>query len=560
MGLIAPISSNHLLEIVSNEELLTTMLNVSGAGTAGALALSSVNHRMRELVLKHQPLQVNILSRALTARAFRIAGPAECIEFKMRDGSLESFETALGLAHRLHAYGPLVKSLEYVNNDCIPPILNLIKKRNAPFPKSDILEALLKRASSSAFDLEMSAFKQEYKEDDSYFISTLYLLWSRMVTIGSQNVDSIRNLYAQIQSLQARGHGTPSDRMGVFLELYDYDERKRIGEKGKSLFEIAQCNERSKDILIIEEIAIRQLEEDSPSAFLRSAFQRTIDILNLSPQNNHYGFFEFAFAKHKHLFHKINRLSVTNRDIQDIVNYMSVNSAHTVTQCYIESFFSEANSQNLLENYDPAIIDKFFEMSEPERILAMKQLHRQSILHLILAWMMKNKRYVYAWQMIVEQSKTLTLHELDPYLKQFAVKAATSNNPGALRYALALANTITQTRICASALFELSKNCKIKDLPTVPMEGSLVNAIAELANEWPRRKTFEELTRTEITKIGELLRPETATLETHAVRSERKKKIEKRTLLKQKLKTALQEIDQDSSSSKRAPFLNLDDK
>jgi hypothetical protein len=65
---------------------------------------------------------------------------------------------------------------------------------------------------------------------------------------------------------------------------------------------------------------------------------------------------------------------------------------------------------------------------------------------------------------------------------------------------------------------------------------------------------------TEITKIGELLRPETATLETHAVRSERKKKIEKRTLLKQKLKTALQEIDQDSSSSKRAPFLNLDDK
>jgi hypothetical protein len=553
MGLIAPISSHHLLEIASNGELLTTMLNVSGAGTAGALALSSVNHRMRELILKHQPLQLNILSRALTARAFRIAGSAQCIEFKMRDGSLESFEIALGLAYRLHTYGPLVKSLEYVNNDRIPSIVNLIKEHNTSI-STEILAALLKRASSSAFDLEMSAFKQEYKEDDSYFINTLHFLWSRPVNISPQNVDSIRNLHAQIHALQAGGHGTPSDRMGVLLELYEYDERKRTGEKGKTLFEIAQCNERSEDIPIIYEIAIHQLEEDSPSAF-----QRTIDILNLSRQYNHYGFFQFAFAKHKLLFHKINRLSKTNRDVQDIIDYMSLHMAITVTDCYIESFFSEANSQNLLENFDPALIGKFFEINEPALILATKRMPKQSILNLILEWMMENEKYVFAWQMIVDLPEICSIYATDSYRKQLAVKAATSNNPGALRYSLALVNTIEETRICASALFELSKNCKIKDLPLVPIEGSIVSAIAELANEWPRRKTFGELTRFEITKIGELLRPETATLETHAIRSERKKKIEQRTLLKQNVKTALQEIDQDSSSSIIAPILNLED-
>jgi hypothetical protein len=540
MGLIAPISSNHLLEIVSNEELLTTMLNVSGAGTAGALALSSVNHRMRELVLKHQPLQLNILSRALTARAFRIAGPAACIEFKIRDGSLESFETALGLAHRHHTYEPLVKSLEYVNNDRITSFVNLIKKHNTSISKSEILAALLKRASSSAFDLEMSAFKQEYREDDSYYISTLYFLCSKMVTIGPQNVDSIRNLYAQIQSLQARGYGAHSDRMGGLLELYDYDERKRTGENGKSLFEIAQCNGKTKDIFIIDKIAIRQLEEDSPIAF-----QRTIDILNLSGQNNHDGFFRLTFDKNNLLFHKINRLSKTNRDVQDIVNRIA-SSYSTVTQCYIESYFSEANSQNLLENYDPALIVKFFEINEPALILSITQLPRESILDLILAWMMKNEKYVFAWQMIVDLSEIGSLYITDSYRKQFAVKAATSNNPGALRYALALVNTIEDTWICASALFELSKNCKFKDVPLVPIEGSIVRAISKLANEWPRKKGFPQLTRFEITKIGELLRPENATLETHAITAERKKKIEKRALLNQKVKIALQEIDQDS--------------
>jgi hypothetical protein len=233
--------------------------------------------------------------------------------------------------------------------------------------------------------------------------------------------------------------------------------------------------------------------------------------------------------------------------------------AITVTDCYIESFFSEANSQNLLENFDPALIGKFFEINEPALILATKRMPKQSILNLILEWMMENEKYVFAWQMIVDLPEICSIYATDSYRKQLAVKAATSNNPGALRYSLALVNTIEETRICASALFELSKNCKIKDLPLVPIEGSIVSAIAELANEWPRRKTFGELTRFEITKIGELLRPETATLETHAIRSERKKKIEQRTLLKQNVKTALQEIDQDSSSSIIAPILNLED-
>jgi hypothetical protein len=521
------------------------MLDVSGAGTAGTLALSSVNHRMRELILKHQPLQVNILSRALTARAFRIAGSTECIEFKMRDDSLESFEKVLSLIQGSWQPEIYANALRYVKDDRVQHILDLFRKRSIPIFHIQTLAILFHRASSTAFDAEMSAFKRKFGEHPEYVA-----MLGNLTVACPHKIDSTRNLLAKIHELQAKEippeFGKYIERLQLSLDLYQYHEHKENGEQGKTLFEIARAHYTSYlDDEILFKTAILQLEEESPGAF-----QKTLDILNLSSPHDHYHFFVEATDKNKLLFHNINRLSKTNRYAQDIVNYMVQNKPTHVIVCYIESFFSEASSKDLLETYDADLIDEFFEMSEPAFILAMKRLSRILILNMILAWIIKNEKYVFAWQIIVDLSKISSGYVTDSYLKELAVKAATSNKPGALQYALSLVNTIKETKICASALFELAKNCKFKDLPLVPIEGSIVSAIAELANEWPRRKTFGELTRFEITKIGELLRPETATLETHAIRAERKKKIEKRTLLKQNVKTALQEIDQDSSSAR----------
>lgn len=70
MQSLSPISGEHLSSIVANELLLTTMLQESTVGTAGALALRGVNRFFRDTIMSYQTWQRKIFARVITARRF----------------------------------------------------------------------------------------------------------------------------------------------------------------------------------------------------------------------------------------------------------------------------------------------------------------------------------------------------------------------------------------------------------------------------------------------------------------------------------------------------------
>jgi hypothetical protein len=301
MGSIAPISSNHLLEIASNEKLFTDILDVSGAGTAGGLTLSSVDKRMREVILKHSFFQRRVLARALTARAFRLSGASICAPLKIGEATRESFDTAARFALKFHRdrYQPLIleaqtaqrafddivgrffHTLSVVDKSLVPPILKHITALKKPTPYIHIAHAIAKRSDPTATQDASNWLQYE----GSYLEECVEIACAQALKSDLNALQDAVTFFG-LEDIQHEDLYEARLDVDIRKVINEYETSKAAGKEVKPLIQSAQNLLKvydSRPCKIFIELGRCQLREDAPNCV-----ENTLAILNLDKNHKAY--------------------------------------------------------------------------------------------------------------------------------------------------------------------------------------------------------------------------------------------------------------------------------
>jgi hypothetical protein len=539
---MGPISSaDYLYAVTANELLLTAILNENNAVTAGALALSGVNKRIHQAVLSHTFVQFNILKRALTAQAFRLAGAPFCARLKVLEKTKESFETASQIAAKLSKYGlePLeetthyrqisdnfIKVLEEVDDSLMPIVLSHLESFIHIYDNMNrIASAIAKRSVPAAIE-----WIEKFLPDEtlSYLVEP------------------------------ARAH----------IEIHRVVKEYHANRSAVPLLESAEklCQEYSSPLCIRHKILVAiarlQLSEDIPDAF-----EKMLNILSLDSGYN------------EHLYTLV--VEVVNNDLQLVRKVLKEAdirpSGLTITAVggialgginifKRENLYSFCDGEIArIKAHDFSLFDNPIQLDHT----VIERLDSQApYFGIIIDYLIEHKELLFAFQMVLRlpssnpvRSQQQDIIVTDTLLQAIILNIASSAKPRAFEHALTLANMIQSDEKYAETLFELAICCRFKDIPLAPIESSVNFAIIQLVNGWPQRRKIQDLTAHEIALTEHYLQPETqaqSLLDSEQVfvataqECNRKSQVRKRTTLKRKMDEEFKKIDDEIEARKRA--------
>jgi hypothetical protein len=424
------------------------MLDVSGAGTAGALTLCRVNKCMRESILNNAEWQKRILARMITVRGARLCCPEVHSRKWSFEYTLEAVESILKNDNLTG--GDWDRVLRIINNLDISyalTALQMVKDNVKGLSYVQLAAVIAEHPDPSAMNIALQLLDENpdsEKPPDFFRI---------IVTQANRPEENAIERAREILDTKASDHPHKLYlivQIAIASALKEWKKSKSDGVKGTSLFEHTKAiaglyrridrykttgNGLNEFGRMYIEMARLQLNDDTPDAV-----EEALKILQLNA--------EISLEMSLHLLIRNNcalflRLRA-RKDLSEITDEL-------VRSCNVLAIFDRCERE----------IDRI-----NKNDLSFVDMHKDDLKYLF-DYAMTHKHYLFAWNVLRKYPNEYGMRLL---VKQIA----SSPNPGAVQCALALAHDDPEL------LFNLAALCKSKDIPSGPVE-TRIDAMIKLA-------------------------------------------------------------------------------